>query len=110
MLRARNSSQIDEFSTRRRHENLDVYYISQSYFGLPSQSSKKNSDRIILFKQFLRDAESISRDTGAYDMVFSEFKELCRKAWNGKFNYLFTERTKNKNEGKNRIFNEIKDT
>ena len=33
MLGARNSSQIDEFLTRGRHENLDVYYISQSYFG-----------------------------------------------------------------------------
>ena len=38
MLGARNSSQIDEFFTRGRHEGLDVYYISQSYFGLPRQS------------------------------------------------------------------------
>ena len=30
MLGARNSSQIDEFFTRGRHEDLDVYYISQS--------------------------------------------------------------------------------
>ena len=35
MLGAPNSSQIDEFFTRRRHENLDVYFNSQSYFGLP---------------------------------------------------------------------------
>ena len=33
MLGARNSSQIDEFFTRGRHEDLDVYYISQSYFA-----------------------------------------------------------------------------
>ena len=30
MLGAKNSSQIDEFLTRGRHEDLDVYYISQS--------------------------------------------------------------------------------
>ena len=30
MLGAKNSSQIDEFFTRGRHEDLDVYYISQS--------------------------------------------------------------------------------
>ena len=35
MLGAKNSSQIDEFFTRGRHEDLDVYYISQSYFALP---------------------------------------------------------------------------
>ena len=34
-LGARNSSQIDEFFTRGRHEDLDVSYISQSYFNSP---------------------------------------------------------------------------
>ena len=38
MLGARNSLQIDESFTRGRHENLDVYYFSQSCFGLPRQS------------------------------------------------------------------------
>ena len=37
MLGAKNGSQIDEFFTRGRHEDLDVYYISQSYFALPRQ-------------------------------------------------------------------------
>ena len=45
MLGARNSSQIDEFFIRGRHEKLDVYYISQSYFALPRQSIRNNSDR-----------------------------------------------------------------
>ena len=57
MLGARNSSQIDEFLTRGRHEDLDVYYISQSYFALPRQSIRNNSDRLILFKQTLRDVQ-----------------------------------------------------
>ena len=55
MLGAKNSSQIDEFFTRGRHEDLDVYYISQSYFALPRQSIRNNSDRLILFKQTLRE-------------------------------------------------------
>ena len=45
MLWAKNSSQIDEFFTRGRHEDLDVHYISQSYFALPRQSIRNNSDR-----------------------------------------------------------------
>ena len=44
MLGSKNSSQIDEFFTRGRHEDIDVYYISQSYFGLPRQSIRNNSD------------------------------------------------------------------
>ena len=110
MLGAKNSSQIDEFFTRGRHEYLDVYYISQSYFALPRQSIRNNSDRLILFKQTIRDVQSMYYDTGAYDMKYDEFKEMCHKAWDEKYNYLCIDMTKNKNEGKYRIFNESKTT
>ena len=81
MLGAKNSSQIDDFFTRGRHEDLDVYYISQSYFALPRQSIRNNSDRLILFKQTLRDVQSMYYDIGAYDMKYDEFKQMCHKAW-----------------------------
>ena len=110
MLGAKNSSQIDEFFTRGRHEDIDVYYISQSYFGLPRQSIRNNSDRLILFKQTLRDVQSMYYDIGAYDMKYDEFKEMCHKAWDEKYNYLCIDMTKNKNNGKYRIFNESKNT
>ena len=80
MLGAKNSSQIDEFFTRGRHEDSDVYYISQSYFALPRQSIRNNSDRLILFKQTLRDVQSMYYDIGAYHMNYNEFKEICHKA------------------------------
>ena len=110
MLGAKNSSQIDEFFTRGRHEDIDVYYISQSYFALPRQSIRNNSDRLILFKQTLRDVQSMYYDIGAYDMNYNEFKLMCHRAWDEKYNYLCIDMTKNKNEGKYRIFNESKTT
>ena len=110
MLGAKDSSQIDEFFTRRRHENLDVYYISQSYSALPRQSIRNNTDRLILFKQTLRDVQSMYYDIGAYDMNYDEFKQMCHKAWDERFNYLCIDTTKNKNEGKYRIYNESKHT
>ena len=110
MLGARNSSQIDEFFTRGRHEDLDVYYISQSYFALPRQSIRNNSDRLVLFKQTLKDVQSMYYDIGAYDMKYDEFKEMCHKAWGEKLNYLCIDMTKIKNEGRYRIFNESKTT
>ena len=84
MLGAKNSSQIDEFFARGRHEDLDVYHISQSYFALPRQSVRNNSDRLILFKQTLRDVQSMYYDIGAYDMNYDEFKQMCHKAWDEK--------------------------
>ena len=43
-------------------------------------------------------------------MKYDEFKEVCHVAWSEKFNYLSIDMTKNKNEGKYRIFNESKTT
>ena len=110
MLRARNSSQIDEFFTRGRHEDLDVYYISQSYFALPRQSIRNNSDRLILFKQTLRDVQSMYYDIGAYNMNYDEFTQMCHKAWDERYNYLCIDMAENKNDGKYRIFNKKKTT
>ena len=94
MLGAKNSSQMDEFFTRGRHEDLDVYYPSQSYFALPRQSIRNNSGRLILFKQTLRDVQSMYHDIGAFVMIYDEFKEMCRLAWSEKFNYRCINMTK----------------
>ena len=110
MLGAKNNPQIDEFFTRGRHEDLDVYYISQSYYAVPRQSFRNNSDRLILFKQTLRDVQSMYYDIGAYDMNYDEFKQMCHKAWDEKYNYLCIDMTKNRANGKYRIFNESKTT
>ena len=74
MLGAQNSSQISDFYTRGRHEDLEVYYISQSYFSLLRQIIRNNSDIIILFTQTLGDVQSTYYDIGAYDMKYDEFK------------------------------------
>ena len=80
MLGAQNSPQIDDFFTRGRHKSLDAYYISQSYFGLPRQSIRSNSDRLILFKQTLRDVQSTYHDIGARDILNSEIQKMRHKA------------------------------
>ena len=59
MLRSQNSSQTSDFYTRVRRENLHVSYISQRYFNFPRQTIRNNSDMIILFKQALKDVQSM---------------------------------------------------
>ena len=65
---------------------------------------------MILFKQTLRDVQSLYYDIGEYDMKYDEFKEMCLKAWNEKYNYLCFDMTKNENEEICSIFNENKAT
>ena len=38
-------------------------------------------------------------DIGAYDMKYDEFKEMCHKAWDERYNYLCIDMTKIKNNG-----------
>ena len=45
----------------------------------------------------------MQKDIAGYDMEYSEFKKICRKAWSEKFNYLCFEMTKNKKKVKYRI-------
>ena len=59
MFGAQNSSQINVFYTRGRHEDIEVYYISQSCFALLRQSIRNNCGRLNLFKQTLRDVQSM---------------------------------------------------
>ena len=65
---------------RGRHGGLDVYHVSQSLFGLPRQSLRNNSDRIILFKPTSKVVESMYKGLGVYDIAYWEFKEMCLNA------------------------------
>ena len=68
ILGSSNSRFIDHFFIRGRHNNLDIYYLSQSYFDLPKRTKRNNSNEIILFNQTLKDIEHIYRDVSGYDM------------------------------------------
>ena len=97
---------IDPFFTRGRHNDLDVYYLSQSYFDLPKRTIRNNSNIIILFQQTLKDVEHIYRDIAGFDMSYDEFKELCREAWRERYNYLLINRLEDKNGSRYKICNE----
>ena len=75
VLGSTNSRFIDRFFIRGRHNNLDIYYLSQSYFDLPKRTIRNISNRIILFNQTLKDIVHIYRDVAGYDMSYDEFKE-----------------------------------
>ena len=48
---SKQESSIDLLSTRGRHNIIDIYYISQSYFHLPKYTIRKNSNiNILIYK------------------------------------------------------------
>ena len=110
ILGSSNSKFMDQFFNRGRHNNLDIYYLSQSYFDLLKRTIRNNSNKIILFNQTLKDIEHIYRDVAGYDMSYDEFKELCRKSWEEDYNYLCIDRSKKRDQGRYCICNESKNT
>ena len=100
ILDSSNSRFIDQFFIRGRHNNLDIYYLSQSYFDLPKRTIRNNSNKIILFNQTLKDIEHIYRDVAGYDMNYDEIKDLYRKSWDEDYNYLYIDRSKKKRSRK----------
>ena len=54
--------------------------------------------------------ESIYRDLGGYDMSYDEFRNIYRRSWEEEFNYLCTDRSKKKDQGRYCICNESKST
>ena len=95
----------------RRRENLDASDFRQSFFlKIPKRQRFRNhSGKFLLFREALRDAESVYRHIGAYDMKHSELKEMCRRARSKKFNHLYIDMNRHKKESKS-FFNESKNT
>ena len=79
MLLSKQESNIDLFFTRGRHSNIDIYYISQSYFHLPKNTTRYNSKTIVLFKQTSTVIILLFHDVAESDMKLKEREKLFRK-------------------------------
>ena len=51
VLLSEQESNIDLFVTRGRHQNIDIYYVSQSYFHLPKNTIRSNSNILIFLNK-----------------------------------------------------------
>ena len=65
---SKQEPKIDLFFTIRRQNIIDIYYIPQSYFNLPKNTIRKNSNIIILFEQNLGDIILLFHNVAGFDM------------------------------------------
>ena len=76
MLPSKQESNIDLIFTRARHNKIDIYYISQSYFHLQKNTIRNNSNINTLFKQTLRYIILLFHDIAGLDMKLEERKQF----------------------------------
>ena len=58
-LGSSKSRVIDQFFIGGRHNKLDISYRSQFFFDLPKRTIRKNSNKIILYNETLKEIENI---------------------------------------------------
>lgn len=77
---------IKNYFSMGRHNNIDTFYICQTYSYIPKQLVRDNANFIILFKQDNRNLQHIYHDHVNTDMTFETFKKLCNKVWSAACN------------------------
>ena len=72
ILGSKEAKISDAFFTRGGHQNLGIYYISQSWYELPKNPNRNSCSRITLFPQTLKDITMIYNDISGLHMCFLE--------------------------------------
>ena len=82
------SGEIDQFCTRSRHQNIKIYYISQSWCDVAKNTIRNNCSVVMMSKQTFNDIVSLYSDVNGLDMDKKEWRELCSKAWSIPHNFI----------------------
>ena len=98
MLGSKEAKDTNAFFTRGRHQNLDIYYIFQSWYELPKNTIRTNCSRFMLFPQTLMDITLINNDISGLHMRSSEWRKFCREAWQKRPNYIQIDKDKDLDE------------
>ena len=73
---------IREYFSRGRHNNVDIFYLAQSYSKVPKQLIRDNANLIVLFKQDETNLKHVYNEHCSGDMSYNEFKHFCNTCWN----------------------------
>ena len=78
-----------EYFCRGRHNNCNMFYISQDFHEVPRRTIRRNCNLFILFKQDNKSLRHIYDDFFDDDeFSFTEFKNICKLAWMTKYSYI----------------------
>lgn len=86
-----------------RHNNIDSFYLSQTYSKIPKQLVRDNANVLILFKQDDLNLKHIYDDHVNTDMSLDSFKRICSECWTkDRYNFLVIVKDNDINKGRYR--------
>lgn len=94
---------VRAFFSMGRHENVDCFYLSQTYARIPKHLVRDNTNFIVLFKQDDSNLKHVYDDHVNTDMSYTQFKNICCECWNSsKYGFLTIDKDSSINEGRYR--------
>lgn len=94
---------VRSYFTMGRHNNIDTFYLSQTYSRVPKQLIRDNINLLILFKQDDRNLRHVYDDHVNTDMPYPQFKSLCDNVWKkGSNSFVVVDKDRNINDGRYR--------
>ena len=98
----------EKYYARGRHSNVDCFYLSPNYFKLPRQTIRENANFICLFRQDLKNMNHLYSDHVSSEMKPEEFRDMCKKIWEGPHDFTVIDLMRDKDVGKYRkCFNKL---
>ncbi|CAP36219.2 Protein CBG18876 [Caenorhabditis briggsae] len=91
-LMLEKQNKIEQYYTRGRHNNIDCFYISQSYIKLPKNTIRENANLFIVFPQDKLNLDYIYRDHCS-ELDKERFLEMSSEIWKEKFSFLIIDKT-----------------
>lgn len=93
VINRKNQDAMKSYFTRGRHNNISIFYLSQSFFALDRRSIRMNCNFLILFRLSNIDIEHLHRDRIEMDMDLKEFKAFCKEGWKEDYGYIIIDFT-----------------
>lgn len=92
---------IKSYFCMGRHNNIDCFYLTQSYAHVPKHLIRENANFIILFRQDDMNIKHIYSDFGlSSDLSFEKFKMMCKQCWEKQYEFLVIDVERSINNGK----------
>lgn len=94
---------IKNYFSMGRHNNVDTFYVCQTYSFVPKQLVRDNANLIVIFKQDFRNLRHIYNDHVNSDMPYNTFQDMCLQVWkSGKNRFLVIDKDSDVNKGRYR--------
>lgn len=93
---------VKAFFCMGRHENVDCFYLCQSYAQIPKHLVRDNVNLLVIFRQDDVNLKHIYDDHVNSDIAFAKFKDLCRTCWEDKHGFIVIDKDRQINNGRYR--------